>query len=268
MSASLPAPRRAESERLERLQARFAAGILGPGRAVLADVEPRAPLDAGERFGVYVEAYRARLRDALRDTYGHTARHLGQAAFGELAREYIETHAPEHYSIRWYGGRFPAWLRAARPRDAHVAELAALDWALRCAFDSADAEPLGAADLAALAAEDWERIGFVLHPAFQLLEMDYNTVALWHALDREEPPPPSQKLPRTAALLVWRRELQPCFRSIESDEADALRALHDGASFGAICARLAESAPHEDATALAGQWLARWIADALLVAVR
>jgi hypothetical protein len=208
------------------------------------------------------------LKDALRDTYGHTARYLGDAAFGELALEYIETHTPERYSVRWYGASLPAWLREAHPRDAGAAELAGLDWALRAAFDSADAAPLGAADLAALSAEDWDRAVFQPHPAFQLLEMRYNTVALWHALDRDEPPPPRAELPRPATLLVWRRETQPHFRTLEADEARALSDLHGGASFGEICARLADSRPQHDAVMLAGQWLSRWLEEALLVGVR
>jgi hypothetical protein len=268
MSALADTPLAADAERLGQMQAEFAAGILGLRGAVLARIQESAPLDAAKRFGVYAEAYRARLKEALADTFGHTARYVGDDAFAELALAYIETHTPERASIRWYGETFPEWLRTAHPADAGVAELAALDWALRAAFDSADAVPLVAEDLARLGAEDWDRAGFVLHPAFRLLDMHHNTVALWHALDRDETPPPREALPQPATLLVWRRELQPHFRTVDADEARALRGLHGGSSFGSICARLSESRPQEDAAALAGRWLARWIDDALLVGLR
>jgi hypothetical protein len=268
MSLAWVTPFSPESERLERLQAEFAAGILGAGRAVLAQIQACAPPSADERLGVYCDAYRARLTDALRDTYGHSARYLGEEAFSELAHDYIESHTPQSHSIRWYGNGLPEWLRANRRREDEVAELAALDWALRAAFDSADAAPLCPADLAALSAADWDRIGFRLHPAFQLLEIRSNTVALWHALDRDEPPPALQKLAQPAVLLVWRRELQPHFRTLEDEEARALRELHRGTRFSAVCAGLAQSRAPQDAAALAGQWLSRWVEDALLVGVR
>ena len=268
MSPAGVAPISLEAERLERLQVEFAACILGPDRAVPAQIRPSEPLGADARFAIYFDAYRARLADALRDTYGHTARYLGDAAFRILALDYIETHTPQRPSIRWYGEGLSEWLRAARPRDPEVAELATLDWALRAAFDSPDAVPLSAADLATLSPEDWDRAGFRLHPAFHLLELRFNTVALWHALDSEQVPPPLQELPSPATLLVWRRELKPHFRTLEHEEARALRDLHEGTSYSAICAHLAENREPQDAAALAAQWLRRWIEDALLVGLR
>ena len=93
-------------------------------------------------------------------------------------------------------------------------------------------------------------------------------MALWHALDRDEPPPAPETLARPVFLLVWRRELQPHFRTLDDDEARALRDLHGGASFGAICASLSERLPQKDTAAIAGQWLARWIEEALLAGMR
>lgn len=256
------------SARLEALQSQFAAGVLGAEPGILQALRAQGGLDAAQRLGVYREAYRARLADALADTFGHTARYLGDEAFRGLAQAYVETHAPSAYSIRWYGATFPRWLRRVRPQAAELAELAAFDWALRAAFDSADAVPLDAAALAALAPEAWDRVGFRLHPSFRLLAQRWNTVALWQALERGEAPPAAQALPQPAAVAVWRRELQPHFRTLEADEDVALRALRAGKSFAALCAGLAETRAAQDAAALAGRWLRRWLEDQILVALR
>lgn len=258
----------AAQQDLERLQATLAAGILGREDGFLAAIGDSPGLAPRQRLEIYSNAYRSRLADALQDSFGHTAVFLGDGVFRGLALEYVDGHPSGNYNIRWYGGQFPAWLRDTHRQHREVAELAALDWALRAAFDSEDARPLVAADLAALNAEDWDQVGFDLHPSFQLLNLRYNSVALWHALDRDLTPPPFQALPDPVALLVWRRELRPHFRSLEADEAEALRALHRGTSFAGICAGQAQRRGQEAAVALTGLWLRRWIEEALLAGVR
>lgn len=253
---------------LEVQQLQFTAGVLGEAPEILHALRENRGRDAAQRFAIYREAYRARLADALADSFGHTARFLGGDAFRELALDYIETHPPSAYSIRWYGATLPGWLRRVRAQDVPLAELAALDWALRAAFDSADATPLDAAVLAELKPEEWGRTGFRLHPSFRLLAQRWNTVAVWQALDREETPPLAQALPQRATLAVWRRGLQPHFRTLEAVEGSALSALRAGQSFAAVCARLAETRVHEDAASLAGRWLRRWVEEGLLVALR
>jgi hypothetical protein len=250
------------SAQLERLQAGFAAGILGTGRGILEDLRP------GARFDIYREAYRARLADALADTYGHTARYLGEDGFRELALQYIEMHVPSASSIRWYGDTFTDWLRGAHPLDPDVAELAALDWALRAAFDSADAEPLEAGALARLRPEDWEHVGFRLHPSFRMLEMGLNTVAVWQALDAGQVPPASAALGAGTVLAVWRKDLQPHFRTLDEGEDLALRSLQEGGTFAGVCARLAAGREAQEAAALAARWLRRWVDDVLLAGLR
>ncbi|MEJ2175201.1 MAG: DNA-binding domain-containing protein [bacterium] len=256
------------SPTLEQLQAQFAAGVLGPDREILGALCAPGRLDVGQRFGIYREAYRARLVEALQDSFGHTARYLGDDGFRELALEFIETHTPTKFSIRWYGDAFPDWLQTAHPQDGDVAELAALDWALRAAFDSADAEPLAAAALTSIAAADWDQAGFRLHPSLRLLTQRWNTVALWQALDREDTPPAATPQPAPAIVAVWRRALEPHFRTLDAEEDDALRALQAGEGLAAICAAVAANRVPEAAVLLVGRWLRRWFEEGLLVGLR
>lgn len=252
---------------LETLQASFAEAVIDGDQHFEAAVQQAngQGLPAAQRVAIYAHAYRARLIDTLADSFAHTQTYVGEAAFHELALAYVEAHTPHAYSLRWYGQSFPAWLMQTHPQDPDVAELAELDWALRAAFDSADAAPLAPADLAGLTPEDWARVGFVLHPAFTLLEQRHNTVALWHALDQQQAPPAAQALAQASALLVWRRGHKPHFRTLADDEAAALRSLHVGASFAQVCEELAAVSEH--AAAQAGRWLRRWLDEELLVGV-
>ena len=69
-------------------------------------------------------------------------------------------------------------------------------------------------------------------------------------------------------LMVWRRELQPHFRTLEAGEDQALLTLHAGGKFTDLCAELAASLTPEDAAARAGRWLRRWTDEALLAGLR
>ena len=93
-------------------------------------------IGAARRLAIYHHAYRARLLDTLRDSFGHTRSYLGDEQFDGAARAYIEAHPSCTASLRWYGQGFPAWLRQRWPDDGEIGELAALDRALRAAFDS------------------------------------------------------------------------------------------------------------------------------------
>jgi hypothetical protein len=107
-----------------------------------------------------------------------------------------------------------------------------------------------------------------LHPSFRLLDMRFNTVALWQALDMEQAPPASAALEAVAVLAVWRKGLQPHFRTLDEGEDLALRDLQAGRSFGEVCARLAAHRAPQEAAALAARWLGRWVDDGLLADLR
>lgn len=256
--------------------------------AFLTCIEPaagrRGPWSAPDRLAVYTGAYRARLVEALADSFAHTQRYLGEDGFRNLMLGYIDSCPPTHYSLRWYGASLPQWLAEHFPDDVEVAELAALDAALRQAFDAADAEPLAADRLAAVAPNEWATLGFELQPGAALLTLSFNTVALWRALTAEEPPPAPQRLPQPMPVLVWRLGQQPHFRSLEPREAHALQQLFAGESFGRLCERLDQeqgtAVSHDGQGAVAGEpaaapaavqaatWLRTWLADGLLVGLK
>lgn len=254
------------SPALARLQADFQRHLLGHASTFIHEVQPGGSIDAAARLHIYHHAYRARLVDALRDVHGHTARHLGGEDFDALACEYVEAHAPEHTNLRWYGASFPDWL--AQRHAPHIGELALLDAALRKAFDGPDAPILALEALAAIAPDAWSRIGFALHPTCARLRLVHNTLALWQALDREEATPRCEPLPAPTQLLIWRRELQPHFRSLGPLECDALDGLLAGRSFAETCERLAQRFPDIDIAAEAGRLLRRWSDEGLLSEVR
>jgi hypothetical protein len=254
---------------LADLQSRMQAHVLrGDGAALpdaielIAGAHQPGGLSPAQRLGIYHHAYRARLLDTLRDSFGHTLLYLGDDSFEQLAEAFIEQHPSAHHNLRWYGEVWPESLAEAHPE---VAELAQLDWALRRAFDAADAPLLSLADLALIAPDDWATL--VLHPqaAASLLHHHHNTLSLWHALDQDLAVPPPEALPQRVGVLVWRVGDQPHFRSLSPMEAVAAHALLQGQSFAEICALLAAQFADEDAAMAAAGILRRWVDDGVLI---
>lgn len=184
----------------------------------------------GAGLAIYQHAYRARLREALADNHPALAQALGDDGFAALAQAYLDAHPPTEPSIRWFGRQLADFMAgwAALPHPA-LADLARLDWALRQAFDAAALPLLGPAQLAALAPQDWAALRLRLQPAVQLLELQWAVGPAWHALNAAREAGQETELPEPQALaqtlLVWRSGLQPHWRSLAADEAQALRTL-------------------------------------------
>lgn len=255
---------------LGALQQRMQDHVLFGGEAALADVQDGGLIGAERRLGIYHHAYRARLLETMRDTFGHTLRYLGDEWFDHLALAFIECTPSTSSNLRWYGQGWPQWLAVqlneASSMGSHpeVAELAMLDWALRRAFDAADAEVLTMADLAAMTPDDWATAVLPVQPSMNLIALQHNTLSLWHALDQDEDVPPPELLPAPLDVLVWRQSEQPHFRSVGPAEALALSALAGGQSFAEVCAALAEAFAEADAVAVAGALLRQWVSDGVL----
>ncbi len=269
MSAPVCAP----VSSLGALQARMQDHVLSGDVAALADVHDGGAVSAERRLGIYHHAYRARLLETLRDTFGHTLRYLGDEWFDHLALAYIECTPSASGNLRWYGQSWSTWLAAhlneASSMGAHpeVAELAELDWALRRAFDATDAEVLSLPHLAAMTPEDWATAVLPVQPSMQVLSLGWNTLSLWHALDEEADVPEAAPLPEPMKVLVWRRDERPHFRSMAPTEAFAVGLLAQGQSFADICASMAEHFVDLDTTPLAGALLRRWAEEGILACI-
>lgn len=249
---------------LARTQRAFLGQLTGDdGDAPGVSDGPHA--DAERRIGIYRNAYRLTLRGAIRHNHRRCAAWLGDRRFDAAADDYAAATPSPCRNLRDYGGGFAAFLAARFRDDPDIAELAALDWAIDAAFDGPDAPPLDGAAVAALATGDWIERPLALHPAASLVTATHNLAPVWRALEAGETPPAMLPLGRRGALLVWRMDEQPHFRTLDEIEEEALRHIAAGASFAAICAMLEKRLGADEATSLAGTMLGGWLRDGVLV---
>jgi hypothetical protein len=220
--------------------------------------------DSSPRLAVYHHAYRAQLLDCLRDTFERVWAWLGDIGFEAAARRYIESHPPHSWTLSAYGDDFDRTLSGLYPDDREVAELAWLDWSLRRAFDGRDATPV-APD--ALSGIDWDHAILCIVPTLRVTSISTNCAAIWTSLSEGRTPPLAARLHTPMALRVWRKDLSPHFRAVDSIEQQALSMACDGASFAAICSAIAVRMVSSRAPEVAGALLAGWLQDGLIIAV-
>lgn len=243
---------------LARQQQELHAAMCGAAApaGLLCEPQQREPL-----LRIYQNAYRARLIAALRDNHGVLPRAMGDEAFDALAEAYLQAHPSRQPSIRWFGHRLAEFMAARPDLVPHPAfvDLARMEWALRDAFDAADAEPMTLPQLAALPADGWPQRVLRFHPSVQVLSLDWQVEPAWRALQAEDEPDLPQPEAGAHQLLVWRAELETRWRTLVGEfEEQLLAAAMQGEDFSTLCAIAG------DAVAVVGV-VQRWTAEGLLV---
>ncbi|MXO91790.1 HvfC/BufC N-terminal domain-containing protein [Pontixanthobacter aquaemixtae] len=247
--------------------------------AQLLDEERALPESWTDRHAagmdIYRNAYRARLVDALRDTYNRTAKWVGEDAYRQAAAHHIITRPPNSWTLDHAADGFPDTLRELFRSNPEVAELGWLEWAMHQAFVAADAEPLDAAGLGEIAAgfaeEDWANMRLTFLPGTDQLPIAHDIGVLWRALGEDSREEDGESPDFSAAeplhCVVWREGIKPVFMQVKDAEGRALQMMRDGATYGGMCEALIEMLGEEDAVARAGAMLGRWLHNGLIASV-
>ena len=225
-------------------------------------------LSSQDRLAIHHNAYRVRLIDVLLDTFEHTAAYLGNDWFHQLASAYVQSHHSIHTNIGLYGQEFPRFLAEHLADDEEVSELALMDWKLRRAFDGADSTPMTRDDLEHLATGKSNIICLQPVPTLSVCTQHFNTLDIWHAINRDERPPVVERLHQPADVLIWRKGHSPHFRSLSKIESSAVACVCSGFTLDAIGAALENDFPGVDVATEFGVILHRWLDDQLLTIAR
>lgn len=254
---------------LRELQRDMQRHLLGDDSGVTSAIVNTPPLSAAERLAIYRNAYQVRLIDALHETYPVLHGLLGDEMWVELGRAFVAAHPSVFRSIRWYGRELAQFVGARAPYNDEpiLSEVALLEWTLSEVFDAPDAEPLQRTALAAVEPAAWSELKFKFHPSLRRLELTWNTATVWKAMSADETPPRPAAAAAAIPWLLWRRDLQNYFRSMDGVEAAALDSALSGRNFGEICEALSDMLPESDIPPAAATLLGTWADSGLIVAL-
>ena len=285
-----PAHPRGDTSSLHQLQQAFASQLQthleDTADASNRDFLRPSPRDQHIRFDVYHHAYRARLEEALKTHYPALHAVLGDERFHTLAMAYLAAHPSQRPSIRWFGDELATWMQAHADADSpgsldlhpSLVDLARFEWALSSAFDAPDESALSFETLTHAPADEWVHWPLRLSASVHLLTLDWAIGPVWHAARNETPSDTqnetlcSETLPAAEgppdplqhSVLIWRQGLQVQWRSVAPDEAAALAASTEGASFASLCELGVASEKCDMAAAWAASLLRRWVDDEML----
>jgi hypothetical protein len=251
---------------LRQLQREMQHELLGEESGIAACIADTPPLAKDARLRIYRHAYAARLIEALRDHYPVLHQILGDDDFEALGAAFVRAHPSVYRSIRWYGREVSQFLQV-EPIFAEqpiLAEIAAFEWSLAEAFDSANTSVLGRAALESVEPAGWGSLSFRFHPSVRRLAFEWNTVVAWKALSAEEAPPAPERSDEAVEWLIWRRNLDNYFRSLDAVEVTALDAALEGRNFAEICGALAQHLPEDEVPLRAASLIATWLDGGLL----
>jgi hypothetical protein len=237
-------------------------GAADPDAGSLAGVFRESDdLPASDRVAIYRGMYRARLVDALQETFPNVARFLGGERFTALGEDYVRRHPSDHHDVGRIGRRLSAFLRQyPDPQRPDLADLAELEWARNEVFFAPDSETARPEMLAAIPEEQAGGARLRIFPCLRVLVQSHDALGMWRRLERGEPPAAPLSIPSAAA--VWRRGFDVFHCALPLHEAAALRAALEGGTLAEICAHFAGcSDPATEAHGAISAWFGeQWVA--------
>ncbi|GAB4513155.1 MAG: DNA-binding domain-containing protein [Sulfuricaulis sp.] len=280
---------------LNDLQSDFQSFLLDGNERMLSRVTGTAKVSAEQRLAIYYDAYRLRLLEALTSNYPVLRAWIGDEEFENAGIAYLAAHPSRHFSIRWFGHRFPEFLASTEPWSGtpFLAEIASLEWALSEAFDAENGAVMNIEDMAGIPADSWPDMRLHFHPAMRRLDLRWNVPIIWKAINQDLdveknsiscrgetsatpaagnaqhvealhniPAPEAGEYPQ--AWLVWRQGLKTWFRSLSVDEAWALDAARRGETFATLCEGLCEWIDAQNVALHAAGLMKQWITDGIV----
>jgi hypothetical protein len=253
---------------LRILQQQFFAALRRPQDALPETLAVDRRVGAALGFGIYRNAYQARLCEALENDHAVLAAYLGDSLWDQLCADYIKARPSQHRSLRYFGHDLVTFLSTftALSTSPEAIEIAAFERALLDCFDAPDALPLSWAQFAQIPPELWPRTQLSALASLRLHPVRYNSVEIWQALKAQTTPPKVRSIAATDWLLWRDQALVTRFRALSVVESAAVSFLIAGGDFSGWCELLLAFYPVEAvpgaALTLLQQFLAQgWIAN-------
>ena len=253
-----------DAVRSEAAQAEIPSSRLG--EVVL----PSKTLTPTDRVAIYHGMYPLRMVEALASDYPALQHFLGDDAFRELVRGYVQVHPSRHYSLNRLGDRFPDYVETARemPRRRDFChDLARLELAIAEVFDAPAVPALQPEAVAAVPPETWETARLRTVDAFRLLAFRYPVNAYLQSVRDDNHDHPKPRLKHTW-VAVYRRDYSVYRLELTLPAHDLLADLVSGTPLGEAVAKATRTrARRRPSAAELFRWFRDWVAGGMFRAL-
>ncbi len=222
-----------------------------------------------ERLGIYHEAYRLRLIDALRNDFPALEMFVGENRFVNIVDEFIKAYPSTNPSLRWLGTQLSKFLRehAITGNEKAIYELAEFEWAQTTAFDAKNTTQASLDDVRTLQNTQWLGLKLEFQPALQRLHFYSNAPDIWQSLIKDKILIDPVINSEAVSWLVWRDDLQVVYRSIDQTELWCLKNFINDKNFSDACEGLCEWFEPHEVPPRAAQYLQRWLQNGLVTKI-
>jgi hypothetical protein len=231
---------------------------------------PSRALTASERIGVYHGMYLLRMEEALASDYASLKHYLGEDAFLDLVRGYVQVYPSRSFSLNRLGDRLPEYVKTAAglKRREFCYDLARLELAIAQVFDAPETPCLTAEEIAAVEAEAWERAQLQPVTAFQLLSFRYPVNAYLQTVRDDDHNHPKARLKDTW-VAVYRRNYGVYRLDLTRTAHDLLADVALGTPLGeALTAAIRKGGRRAPGESELFQWFRQWMSGGVFRSVR
>lgn len=161
------------------------------------------------RYNIYRNNVFAGLTGVLEARFPAVCRIVGEEFFRGFARQFIVEHPPQSPALVFYGGTFPAYIRASEHCEdvPYLGDVAQIEWELHRCTHAADDVILTAEDLARIASSP-EATVLRLAASTAVVSSQYPAFSIWRANASAQSTGSLRVEARSEITLITRRDLR------------------------------------------------------------
>lgn len=244
--------------------------ILGNDTDIQSVIVSDSKGSAADRMAIYKNAYIYRLIDVLFDDFPTLQQILGDKIFFNMAENYLKKYPSSSYTVRDLGLNLATFLTETRPYSNHpyLTEVAEFEWQKGKTFDGLDASIFSQTDFNQLDLAQLPLARFVFQPTVKRLLFTYDVPQIYQAIQMDSLDKEPSKLIHPMAWVMWRKDLNPHWMSLDVDADWALQQAMLGNDFNSICEGLRQWIDEEHIPNRAASFVRTWLDEKMLHSIQ
>lgn len=252
--------------KLHQLQRDFQNYLLRNQQELILD-QIREPVkgSAITRLLVYKNAYFYRLLEALEVDFPKCRTFLGAENFNALMHAYLNFYPSKYYSVNLVGERLAEFIKYHYliEQKALLVELVEIEWLMLQLETAQNEKLLTLAELQTIPLENWAGLSLSLPTSLQAKRLDFNTMAIWAAIDAQQKIPQPGLISDRTLWIFWRRGFTIHYMSLNQQETLVFNALQQKNNFEQICSQLTELMSEEETVQYIVKLYLHWLQEGL-----